>query len=402
MKTLYVHAGTPKTGTSAIQDFLDKNKPLLKQKGWLFRRMKIKDFHRNMVAVDGEGRLCFKLYSGTMGTVGKSRNGFFLHGDRGESAEVNLADLTKGLEVLKEWFTQADRVILTDEGIWTDFESWDYGRRLREFADQNGIQIKIIVYLRPQADYVDSFYRSRVKWKYQSEDWETFLQEDELLNYFGVNYEKRLQAFSDVFGKENLLVRPYEPALWKAEGRTLFSDFAEALGISDISDYVLPEALVNESLSFNQTEIKRQINGMAEENDSSLSDYTRMTRNASLLCSGLKEDEERYSYFGEEERNRFMQQFHEGNCRVAKEYLGREELFLQPPRPSRKWEKNPAAMEEDVILYFGAMTRCLYEEIGRLKQENEELARHSIGNRLRRFFAKLKNRQHRKQNGVTR
>lgn len=392
MKTLYIHIGTPKTGTSAIQDFLDKNSSRLKEKGYLYRRMELKDFDRNMATVDEEGNLCFRLFSRTMGTVGKKRNGFFLHGDRGVLPEDNLQILQKGLEEVKAWFAESEKIILTDEGVWTDFESWDYGRRIKEFTDQNEILVKIIVYLRPQADYLDSFYRSRVKWKYQSEDWETYLSEEALMDYFGVDYERRLRAIADVFGKENTLVRPYEPALWKTQGKDLFSDFAEALGISDISGCALPEALVNESLSYNQAEIKRLINGMAGENDSTLSGYTKLTRNASLLCSELNEDEVRYSYFSAEEKESFMQRFEEGNRRVAREYLNREELFLSPPRIFPKWEKDPLSMEEDIVLYFGAVTRRLYEEINRLKKENKELERHSLGNRLHRFFARIKNR----------
>ena len=33
MSTVYIHVGTPKTGTSAIQVFFTKNRKLLKEKG---------------------------------------------------------------------------------------------------------------------------------------------------------------------------------------------------------------------------------------------------------------------------------------------------------------------------------------------------------------------------------
>ena len=92
MKTLYIHIGTPKTGSSAIQAFLSQNREVLTQKGFCYPKF---PFHYDYVS--------------------KNRNGYFL---RAKKLENRQSDFEEGIEMLRKVFEEYSNVILSEEGIW--------------------------------------------------------------------------------------------------------------------------------------------------------------------------------------------------------------------------------------------------------------------------------------------
>ena len=104
-----------------------------------------------------------------------------------------------------------------------------YGYSHRQF-DTAGYTPKILVYLRPQAPYAESMYVERVK---QGEFFpmSTFIEQiletgayrpDSAPVNLEFRYTRLLAPWVEAFGKENVVVRPYEPA----RGTTfIFEDF---------------------------------------------------------------------------------------------------------------------------------------------------------------------------------
>lgn len=59
MKTLYIHIGTPKTGTTSIQNFCGLNREKLKEQGVLYPIM---NYHYERKSVNRNGPPLFLLF----------------------------------------------------------------------------------------------------------------------------------------------------------------------------------------------------------------------------------------------------------------------------------------------------------------------------------------------------
>ena len=396
MKTLYIHVGTPKTGSSALQKFLPKNQEALFQRGFIYRKMPYDDYARETFVLDEEGRAAVEK---TPGKPAMSRNGFFLHGKvyKGYEEENNMR-LQQGLELVLSWFSEGDNVILTDEHLWTDFSLWDFPEKLRSFAAAHDITVKIIVFLRPQYDYMDSHYREDVKSHFCTFTFREYMERKPVLDeLFAVDYVKRLDAMASLYGHDNILPVVYDPKAWSRDGKTIFSVFLGVLGIDSDEGFLLPGKPANESLTDNQTEIMRVTNRLLDPGTEAGNNASRFFQRAGLFASARRPDKGKKTYLDQEGKTAFQKQFEEGNKRVAEEYLGQEELFQKGADSAIRWEPDAGSMQEELILYFGALTRQLYEEIHDLKRENAEIVRYSIGNRICRLFSRILRRKKRKK-----
>ena len=147
MKTLYIHIGTPKTGSTAIQFFCTENREILKKKGY-----------------------CYPDFPYRYKGKSKRRNGVFLVGKyRDENGEWRVEEeekiFSEGMSKIKELFKSFDNVILSDEGIWlaTKSRKKELWKKLQKEAKSNDFEIKIIVYLRRQDEYAESNWNQRIK-----------------------------------------------------------------------------------------------------------------------------------------------------------------------------------------------------------------------------------------------
>ena len=195
MATLYLHIGMHKTGTTAIQRFCAENRRALIKRGYCYP-------------------LIFRKYK----DVGILQNGHFLI-----ASEQNEEGKFKSPEGEKEWrrriayiirlFQRYPNVILSDErisiaakrqcpGVWMN---------LKEQLDRHKINIKVIIYLRRQDQYLFSFWAQRIKVHSLAASRLTwadvptkFLKQTEL-DYYAI-----LERVSACFGKENIIVRIYD------------------------------------------------------------------------------------------------------------------------------------------------------------------------------------------------
>ena len=114
--------------------------------------------------------------------------------------------------------------------------------------------------------------------------------------------------------------------------------------------------------------------------------------------SGYQEENDIYNMFSEEERTVFLAKYHEGNIRIAKEYLGEEELFLPKDGKKKKWNPHDGYMLEDVILFFGSLAMQIEKELKEQKKELKEqkrqingirnIMKHPIGAIGRKLFSR--------------
>lgn len=308
MPTVYLHLGMPKTGTTFIQYCLRRNNELLRSYGYDFVRTK----HR-------------------FDNISYLRNAHFLVPETVDEQGNPLSeeDLKIYKYVLKRVVASARKfgnAIISDEMLWIRDNA--YFKRFKKDMDKREIDLKVIVYLRRQDTFVESYWGQTVKIdnKASFEEYLEFIQVENP-DYLHLNYKKRLAKFEKIFGFDNMIVRVYERGQFGGRNKNLVSDFLEAVGLGDkidetkdFEDYDNPDAgAVNYSIGGIYIETKRLLN----------QNYQFRTKNnfaVEILYKIMQKDPDynrtRTSVFTYEQRLKFLEGFAKTNKAVADKYLG--------------------------------------------------------------------------------
>ena len=364
-KTVYLHIGMPKTGTTALQMFLPENEALLNEKGFTYPMMPFR-----------------------FENIGIRRNGHFLTvWDNKE----NMPEWGQGFSVVKEALQKFDNVILSDENIWSRQRLdnfWEDG--LAEF-EKIGAKVRVIAYLRSQDDQVESNWNQKVKDKKtrMKITFEKFMEEERYW-YMPFHYNEVLDRISSYIGKDNLTVRVYEKQQFI--GGSLFADFLDAIGLGLTEDYKLPDYVPNVRLPNTAVEIKRLINLAYKDED--VPDFYREIISRVYEMKAIQEAPKRdTSMFSPVMREKFMAQFAEGNAYVAREYLHRADgvLFRGELSSLKQWKMDDHEILMDMIRIFAAE--------GVYQYKRHEDLRTSV-RQLRAYTKKLEERSNRRHERI--
>lgn len=370
MKTLYLHIGTPKTATSSIQKFLTDNSENLEKKGY-----------------------CFPPSQYTYPKVNPRRNGHFLIAKvRDENGKKDVEKeqwyWDEGMKQVREKFKKFDQVILSDESIWycLSYRKKSVLRDLQKEAQKDHFQIKVIVYLRRQDDFLLSRWNQFIK---QNMSYVAKLTCDE---YFNEGYKKeeklfeydrKLDEIAEVIGKENLIVRRFEPKVWN--NGSIIYDFMHEIGL-DANDGFCPlEETVNLRIGKNETEMKRLINLNPDFSPKEIAYMGNFLKDIS------KDDQEKVptAMLSKEEVQQFLAKYEAGNKRVEEEYIGDgKPLFSDTVKDLPKWSPQNDTMQQDTFRFFTAMMMDLYRENEQQKADIKELKK-EVEN-LKKFRDKIK------------
>ena len=183
MSTLYLHIGTPKTGTTAVQHFMFCNRKILSELGCF-----VPDFGLR--------------YKG----IGYRRNAHWLLPFVREEKQYR-----KCMRVLEENAKKYPAIFMSDEAIWNTCGSRPgYWKKLMEELAEIGIRLKVIAYVRRQDDYLYSYWAEQVRRgntgavnyrEYKAESPRVF----EHLNYY-----RYFKTIIPVIGQENISIGIYE------------------------------------------------------------------------------------------------------------------------------------------------------------------------------------------------
>ena len=351
MKTLYLHIGTPKTATSSIQKFLDENKEVLEKYGY-----------------------CYPESVYRYPKVNIRRNGHFLvdkivNEDGKRDKEQEKIYLEKGFEQIEDCFQRFDNVIISDEAVW---HSSSYFRKnifaiLKKKADEQGYQIKIIVYLRRQDQFLLSRWNQSVKQNFSyaakmtCEEYFFKVRKKEKKIF---EYATKLDEISDYFGKENIIVRRFQKDSWK-DG-SIIHDFMHEIGLEVTEEFKELEKEANLRLNKNTTEIKRIINQNMEFTEKEISYLGKFLK----IISENSIEEKPSSMLSKEETQNFLSEYEQENLRVSEEYCkDGKPLFSSEINDVPKWSPQNDEMYIDMIRFFTTATIQLHRE--NLKQDEE-------------------------------
>ena len=336
MATVYLHIGTPKTGTSAIQHFLIENRETIKQFGYCLP----------------------DLYFG-FGMPFLEKNGHVLvHRYRRETVEQSRKEYREGVdrafEVLEQAAKEYDNIILTEEEIWKDCNSIkNFWKDLMARFDRIGCSVKVVVYLRRQDQIVESLWNQWVKSFYRTTI--TFREwlDKKKYSYYPMDYYGHLMKIAKYVGKENIIVRVYEKSRFEGDEQSIFSDFFQTIGLPLTDDYKRDTTSTNHGLKNNFIELKRMINGIPEYKE--VQDFLRRPVLYASDYADKVDHAPKNTMFSYEEQLALMKEFEETNRKVAVEFLGREDgiLFTEPMNELPMWKWNPDTVSRDLLLIMG-------------------------------------------------
>lgn len=312
MSTVYLHIGTPKTGTTYLQNVLNNNNKVLNKYGYTYPDFDVKIPNSSVL-----------------------RNAHFLipqffdeNGNRQPEKEREVYE--KCMSKLKDLSEEYDNIIISDEMLWVKNElNWS---DFKADIDKLGLDIKIIVYLRRQDLYLQSYWSQLVK-LHSRVAIDNYLKAGRYKKNVGLDYFAQLNFLSDIFGKENIIARVYEKQQYQGKHNTLLSDFLMSVGLTDLDEneefeeFKNPKyGAKNPSLSGVYLETKRFLN----------MNPIFTTRNnyvVPILYSIMDDNSElkelsSSQYMSYDEQVKFLSEYEESNKNVAVHYLNREDGVL--------------------------------------------------------------------------
>ena len=355
---LILHIGTPKTGTTALQLFLRSNEALLNEQGFSYP-------HLSDTLAGGEVVNGFLLDSC-----------MYLNANGQRVPDTNHEIWRSFWNAVKREIKQKN-VIISWEGIALGYHASGFFEAVKkEYGN-----IYVVIYLRRQDQYIESFWNEQVKVRNMRKSaFHEFVKKHKL------TYKKQLDEICSIIGKENLAVRIYERGQLYGEHR-IISDFLYTIGLDiDYSKCNLPSN-VNISLAGNMIEIKRRFNVAFKSIESVRAIVgleEKITNEITNRFVGyyweknvVKSDD---GLFLGEERQNFLAQYADENAAIAREYLGREDgILFYDSRPIETYQINTATLHEEILdmfyMFFDSVQAFLpirtHEKGERAKQFNE-------------------------------
>lgn len=352
MKTLYLHIGTSKTGTTTIQTYCGINREQLKSKGVLFPIM---PYHYDRITENRNGHFLYAM--------------IYENGVRNKEKEKQV--LKQELDYIVDCFKDYDNVLLSEESIWWATATrrkglWKY---LQEHSQQNNYQVKIIVYLRRQDQFMMSRYNQIIKT-------DTGGGTQRFYEYFKdmngkykcvMNYRQRLDYMAKFFPKENIVVKRFDRSYFY--NGDLNADFLHILGVEIDDTFAELSKDENLGISVQSGELKRVLNRLGTMTFAENQKLLQMLNECEVLLPKRE-----VSIMTTEHIEKFMKKFIDDNESIAVDYIGDgKPMFNYDYKQKPVWSYEDKNYHEEVILFFAKAIDSVYKENIQLKKENERL-----------------------------
>jgi hypothetical protein len=317
-KTLYLHIGLHRTGTSSIQRFLARNRAALEKRGIILPgNRKEENLHHN-IALEASVR---------------------------NAPEIARRKFRNTIEAIS---SLGERIVLSSE-VFSD-NNYIHIEVLDELTSYFST-IRVIVYLRRGDTLIESAYNQRVKRE------PIFIPFSKGV-WYNLIYTQLLGPFIQMFGKDSIVVRPFEKNQFV--GRTLVSDFLSCIDVQPCDSFVIPEDTINKSLTPDALEYKRLLNTICTPKEARVDIAEPIIQYST---------HERQTYFTDHEypylqsplkRISLLKQCDADYALIAHKFLGRKDgrLFYDPlPDPNEPWQPYAGLQNEKAE----TITQFLYD-----------------------------------------
>lgn len=322
---LVFHIGVHKTGSTAIQRFMEHNQKVLAAAGILYPTAHI----INM----GQHALAWALGVN--------------HPKRDEALAAGVI----ARDILQEARNKRPKLLVLST---EDFESLseESVQELRGlFAE---IPAKVIVYLRRQDEALAAAYNQRVKSfgsKYPDSLAE-FSQNPQIVQRY--DYWALTERWARAFGDDAICVRIYDPSSFP-EGN-IIPDFLSAIGLPSAEFETKQWISANKSVHPLALEIVRRINNrdVSETIHLALLKHLKRTTKNQPVVIGRSE---------QEVRRQFMEYFEESNARVAQKWLNKSDGILFPNLAPLAFADAEASSKDDKDILIDTLIDALVDAV---------------------------------------
>lgn len=289
--SLTLHIGAHKTASSLLQTTLRRDGKVLRERGLtrVHRQAILKsDFHESIREVIQHG--------GNPDNIERDRESF--------------QGLLEG---------KSDNVLMTTEDFFETFNHPRFYQYVRdclnyvcEIVGHN--DIKVILYVRGQADYIESMFMQHVHLGHDRR------LEGFISKYLGfdLSWKRVLDDISSVVGRENVVAVPYE-SIKRVGATSFYQTFLSELGVSDVSDLEVAQdegegRSANRSYSQDAFEIASVVNPLLDKDG-------RNTLRKFLQQKYSTATHPRAVLISDEQRNEIRDRVREDNENLFAEYL---------------------------------------------------------------------------------
>jgi len=220
-KTLYIHIGHYKTGTTALQIFLEERGAFLGRKGIQYPDVwrvysKHSDYAFSILRAAGVKKLMYNYNNPTTPAA--------MWGELFKYIQTSVLPTT----------------VISSEEFMRMGEFPEASRILREVLASRpaDLQVKVIAYLRAPGAHLQSWYNQLIKMNYPVADQNAALTSGDIerIHY---DYRTALQPWVDALGAENVIVRPYRND--RQNRAALHQDFMSIFGVDLAPEMVATE-----------------------------------------------------------------------------------------------------------------------------------------------------------------
>ena len=338
-RQIILHIGFSKTGSSALQVFLSQNQELFSK------------YNYDYPVIDP-----YHVEKARQGKI-SSGNGQLLL----EKLRTDLKDgsFTRSNNLLSP-FLQLEggetNVIISSEsyGVLTAEEIEFFSKFLKQFP----CSVKIICYVRRQDQYIESAWK-----QWQSKEADT-IQLESIRDR--INWRTRIDSWASFFGKDNLIVRPYEKTQLP---NGVIPDFLDILGIPWKDQVQIPEVDVNHGFTQDVLDLRKINRGFYRNiHDNRLDEFL----NDVLDDRFTKKMFDQYQLLSPNEKIEILKFFEEDNQYIAREFLGRKDgrLFFEPwPKSDINWKPYKGLTLNRYIPIATQIEYTLYQKNQNLENE---------------------------------
>jgi len=363
-KTVYLHVGSPKTGTTSLQVFLEKNSDHLVKQGFFVPPYNLE--------LPGHHELILSLI--------KEFSNFWFDGwpKVTRSSQAAWEDLIEQIDT-----SECPNVIITTE-FFFEITNTTYRPHLNEIGNRiknylSKYDVHVIAYIRPIDEYIDSSYREGLKVSntvsHVARDFQTLRQQHTTQFYPSI----WLEFYADLFGKNSLVVRKY--ARSKLLNQSIVHDF---MGILEITgqppqddSYYLEE---NPSLQEDHINFKRALNTAGSRSSS----LNRRVSNIIHQVSSIFDDEKFNADFWAETSNEILKE----HKKIKERYgidLGSD---IKPRGTKRPTESFPEYLKFGLIGLLINQSEEIDRRTREIDRKADDLMRHTFNTKILPYVRK--------------